>query len=134
MSVAAHDLSTLHGRVSAALEVVGKKKIDLADHLGISKQALSQILSGERPGHEHRQKIADFCGVSLRWLVTGSGGPDWSRQSNDDRATELRRANLIIAAITDQLGAAKEEIAALREQVRDLQRRRGDQGPQAADR
>lgn len=133
--MATHDLSTFLGRVEAALDFIGRRKVDLAHHLGISKQALGQILNGDRPGFQYRGKIADFCEVELQWLLTGSNPPDWAKAASAESDAEVRRLKTTVNALADQLAAAKEEIAALRSQLAELERQKRDErkGPRAAD-
>lgn len=59
----------------------GERATHLAAHLGISKQALHGVLSGERPGVDHLLEIAKFLKVRPEWLTTGaeSVAPDWLR-------------------------------------------------------
>jgi transcriptional regulator with XRE-family HTH domain len=48
----------------------GKKQIDLAGYLGVSKQIVSKMLSGVRVINAvELQKIAEFLGVSMESLV-----------------------------------------------------------------
>jgi transcriptional regulator with XRE-family HTH domain len=48
----------------------GKKQIDLAGYLGVSKQIISKMLSGVRVINAvELQKIAEFLGVSMESLV-----------------------------------------------------------------
>ena len=46
----------------------GKKQIDLADYLGVSKQVISKMLTGGRMIIE-LQKISEFLGTSMENLV-----------------------------------------------------------------
>jgi transcriptional regulator with XRE-family HTH domain len=48
----------------------GKKQIELADYLGVSKQIISKMLSGARVINAvELQKISEFLGVSMESLV-----------------------------------------------------------------
>ena len=48
----------------------GKKQIDLADYLGVSKQVISKMLSGGRMINAiELQKISEFLGTSMENLV-----------------------------------------------------------------
>jgi transcriptional regulator with XRE-family HTH domain len=48
----------------------GKKQIDLAGYLGVSKQIISKMLSGARVINAvELQKISEFLGVSMESLV-----------------------------------------------------------------
>lgn len=49
----------------------GKKQIDLADYLGVSKQVISKMLTGGRMINAiELQKISEFLGTSMENLVT----------------------------------------------------------------
>jgi transcriptional regulator with XRE-family HTH domain len=53
-------------------QVRGKlKKSEFADALGIPRPNLSRYESGRKPPAEVLQKIADYGGVSVKWLLTG---------------------------------------------------------------
>lgn len=48
----------------------GKKQIDLADYLGVSKQVISKMLTGGRMiTASELQKISEFLGTSMESLV-----------------------------------------------------------------
>ena len=47
------------------------KQFEFADALGISRPNLSRYESGRTPPAEVLQKIADYGGVTVRWLLTG---------------------------------------------------------------
>ena len=48
----------------------GKKQIDLADYLGVSKQVISKMLTGGRMINAiELQKISEFLGTSMENLV-----------------------------------------------------------------
>ena len=48
----------------------GKKQIDLAEHLGVSKQVISKMLTGGRMINAiELQKISEFLGTSMENLV-----------------------------------------------------------------
>jgi transcriptional regulator with XRE-family HTH domain len=59
--------------ISARIQQVrGKlKKSEFADALGIPRPNLSRYESGRKPPAEVLQKIADYGGVSVKWLLTG---------------------------------------------------------------
>jgi transcriptional regulator with XRE-family HTH domain len=53
-------------------QVRGKlKKSEFADALGIPRPNLSRYESGRTPPAEVLQKIADYGGVTVKWLLTG---------------------------------------------------------------
>ena len=53
-------------------QVRGKlKKAEFADALGISRPNLSRYESGRKPPADVLQKIADYGGVTVKWLLSG---------------------------------------------------------------
>jgi transcriptional regulator with XRE-family HTH domain len=62
-------------RVRWALHASGKKATKLADHLGITRAAVSQWWQPVNPTSPaaHLGKIAEFLGCSAEWLITGTG-------------------------------------------------------------
>lgn len=48
---------------------------DVSRHIGISKAAMSDILSGKtkQPKPENLLKIADYLGLEIRWIISGEG-------------------------------------------------------------
>jgi transcriptional regulator with XRE-family HTH domain len=53
-------------------QVRGKlKQSEFADGLGIPRPNLSRYESGRKPPAEVLQKIADYGGVTVKWLLTG---------------------------------------------------------------
>lgn len=76
-------------RIDIALRQVGKSRSELADAIGLSTQAISNLK--RRPGStlrpENVAKAARFMACDLYWLCTGEGaeyepqrdcGPQWS--------------------------------------------------------
>jgi transcriptional regulator with XRE-family HTH domain len=64
--------------------------IEIADQLGISKQAFSQIRNGHRPGALHRDKIAEILKIDPQWLSFGDPdkAPDWWNFLIVDKTTQ----------------------------------------------
>ena len=61
---------TISNNIINILQQNGKKQIDLAGYLGVSKQIISKMLSGVRVINAvELQKIAEFLGVSMESLV-----------------------------------------------------------------
>ena len=67
--------STYGQRLEQALTTSGKDRQELADDLGISVQAVSQVLLGKTKAltAENSSRAAKFLGVDSFWLATGSG-------------------------------------------------------------
>jgi antitoxin HigA-1 len=65
-------------RLQQALDVAGKDRKALAEALGMSVQAVGQVITGGRSGAqmfnaENSAKAARFLGVDHHWLATGEG-------------------------------------------------------------
>ncbi|MCD7863483.1 MAG: helix-turn-helix domain-containing protein [Lachnospiraceae bacterium] len=61
---------TIANNIVNKLKENGKKQVDLADALGVSKQTVSKMLSGTRIINAvELSRIADFCNVSMEELV-----------------------------------------------------------------
>lgn len=67
--------STYGQRLELALTTSGKDRQQLADDLGISVQAVSQVLLGKTKAltAENSARAAKFMGVDSFWLATGNG-------------------------------------------------------------
>lgn len=64
----------LSERIKAARTHAGLTQRELADKVGIAQTAISQLESGKTLRSTHLFTIAEECGVSASWLVTGMGG------------------------------------------------------------
>lgn len=64
-------------RLEEALKIAKKDRQELADAIGISVQALSQLIIGKSKSAtaENTAKAAKFLGVDFFWLATGQGKP-----------------------------------------------------------
>lgn len=69
--------TTFAERLEEALRIGGKDRQQLADALGISVQAVSQVLLGKTKAMtaENCARAARLTGVDTFWLATGSGEP-----------------------------------------------------------
>ena len=67
------NLLSFSDRLAFALERAGKKPVDLAKSLQISRAAVSQLLSGASKSMkpEHLVAAARYLGVRIEWLATG---------------------------------------------------------------
>ena len=59
----------ISGKIKALLQLKGKEQIDLARHLEISKQSLSNKFYRDSFSAGDLIKIADFLGCSLAFIV-----------------------------------------------------------------
>lgn len=63
-------------RLQAAILTSGYNQSELAQRLGISRQALSDIVKGRAPGEKHVHLLAELLGVPEEWLRDGGEIPD----------------------------------------------------------
>lgn len=69
-------METINDRFSYAIKETGKKKIEIAETIGISSASLSQICSGRtRPSNQTIKSFCDNYGIGREWLETGKGEP-----------------------------------------------------------
>jgi hypothetical protein len=68
-------VNTYGSRLEEALQESGKDRAELAQCLGISVQAIGQVMRGETRAltAENSAKAARFLGVDDYWLATGEG-------------------------------------------------------------
>jgi transcriptional regulator with XRE-family HTH domain len=71
---------TIAERIEAACRALNIKQRELAERAGLpTRQLLTQIKSGERPGRKHVEALAGVMGSSVEWLTTGTGkAPSWA--------------------------------------------------------
>ncbi len=71
---------TIADRIEAACRALNLKQRQLAERAGLpSRQLLTQIKSGERPGRKHLEALALQMGCTVEWLTTGTGmAPSWA--------------------------------------------------------
>jgi antitoxin HigA-1 len=64
-------------RLGQALELAKRERQELADAIGVSVQAIGQVIGGKTKAltAENSAHAAKFLGVSLFWLATGKGAP-----------------------------------------------------------
>ena len=65
-------MDSLGSRLKKALEDSGVTQAELAEHIGISQQAVQFICSGKTKHTKHLGKIAQRLGVTQEWLAFGS--------------------------------------------------------------
>ena len=107
-------MSSINERFVSAIQLLGKKKTEIAKTIGIADASLSQICSGRT--NPSKQTIKSFCdnyGVDRVWLETGEGEPFRQQSRADQISAAFARAtagtsvsaNLIssIALALDQL-------------------------------
>ena len=67
-------MSSISERIAKAIEISGKKKVDIAKELRVSQPFISQLCAGQRqPSNRTLLDLSDTLGVNLDWLRTGEG-------------------------------------------------------------
>ncbi len=64
-------------RLAEALQIARKDRQELADAIGVSVQAVGQVIAGKTKAltAENSALAAKFLGVDIFWLATGTGSP-----------------------------------------------------------
>lgn len=68
-------MSTINERIKEAMDAAGLDQPALGRRIGVSKQAISALISGstKAPTAENVFRIAEATGYEARWIVTGKG-------------------------------------------------------------
>lgn len=71
-------MKTYGERLDAALSKSGKDRAQLSQGIGVSVQAIGQVIAGKTKAltAENSARAARFLSVDHYWLATGEGGPD----------------------------------------------------------
>lgn len=86
-------METINERFSYAIKETGKKKIEIAETIGISSASLSQICSGRtKPSNQTIKSFCDNYGISREWLETGKGEPIRKQTRQQQLAAAFARA------------------------------------------
>ena len=112
------DTATLGDRITGAREASGLSQSELASRLGVK---LATIRTWENDQAEPRanklQMLAGMLGVSLMWLLTGTGdgldGPEEHTKLPDDLVAllgELRQIRLEKARLADRMGRLEKRL------------------------
>lgn len=109
------DKATLGDRLTAAREAAGIAAREMADRLGVRHRTL-QSWEDDRsePRANHLRMAAGVMGVSLVWLMTGTGSAPRTAEGGEIGASDAARAEL--AQLRDLLRQAEARIGRL-EQV-----------------
>lgn len=106
------DLSTLGRRIAWARDQLGLSQLQIADHFGITSQAVSQWEADKTaPGQARLASLARLLQLRLDWLMEGSGEP------HDDTEQEERFDGTFIPApkmlpVIDRVTAGKWTVVA----------------------
>lgn len=114
-------------RIQEACTALAVTPAALARDVGVSRQYISLIISGEKSGESYLQKIAERLGVHVAWLTTGAPtlAPPWSKD-----AAAVQQLQVIIGQLTQQLEALRLENQQQAERISELERVR--RGPRRA--
>ena len=86
-------METINERFSYAIKETGKKKIEIAETIGISGASLSQICSGRtKPSNQTIKSFCDNYGIDREWLETGKGEPIRKQNRQQQLAAAFGRA------------------------------------------
>ena len=86
-------METINERFSYAIKQTGKKKIEIAETIGISSASLSQICSGRtKPSNQTMKSFCDNYGIDREWLETGNGEPIRKQSRQQQLAVAFGRA------------------------------------------
>ena len=86
-------METINERFSYAIKETGKKKIEIAETIGISSASLSQICSGRtKPSNQTIKSFCDNYGIDREWLETGKGEPIRKQTRQQQLAAAFARA------------------------------------------
>jgi transcriptional regulator with XRE-family HTH domain len=103
-------------RIRAVLKERAMYVKDLAKAVGLSPQAMAQIVNGSRPGTKRLPMIADALGVSLHYLTTGGvaepSTPYVTKSTNgpqDTRVNEGEPSNTTTLPLVGEAAAADSE-------------------------
>lgn len=68
-------MNTYGSRLEQALQLAGRERIELANAIDVSVQAIGQVIAGKTKAltAENSAKAARFLGVDAYWLATGEG-------------------------------------------------------------
>lgn len=86
-------METINERFAYAIRIIQKKKIEIADTIGISSASLSQICSGRtNPSNQTIKSFCDNYGISREWLETGEGDPIRQQSRQEQLSAAFARA------------------------------------------
>ena len=112
------DTATFGDRLAAAREVAGLSQTSFAVKLGVKPDTMeSWENDAKEPRANRLQMISGILGVSMSWLLTGSGeGPDAPDEANDlssdvlDLLAEMRALRSQIMHASEKLGRLEKRL------------------------
>ena len=112
------DTATFGDRLAAAREAAGLSQTSIAVKLGVKPDTMeSWENDAKEPRANRLQMISGILGVSMSWLLTGSGeGPDAPDEANDlssdvlDLLAEMRALRSQIMHASEKLGRLEKRL------------------------
>jgi len=112
MDFSQEQITEILDRIEIRLGIMRKKKYDFYKESGVSSALYSNWKTGKaKPTAKTLSKIADYLGVSLEWLISGSGE---ERVNNLPQREQMRQEmRILFDAAEDAPTSAILEAAAL---------------------
>lgn len=114
------DSATFGDRLAGAREAAGLSRDELAEQLGVQPESLDAWENDLREPRANRlNMVSGLLGVSLRWLLTGTGeGPDAPQDGQTLPAdtlallAEIRKVRSEMAQSAERLGQLEKQLRA----------------------
>ena len=112
------ETATFGDRLAGAREAAGLKQVDLAEQLGVQPDSVEAWQNDLREPRANRlQMLSGLLGVSLSWLLTGTGdGPDIDTQEAEipmaasDILADIRKLRVEMAQNAERLGQLEKKL------------------------
>ena len=112
------ETATFGDRLAGAREAAGLKQVDLAEQLGVQPDSVEAWENDLREPRANRlQMLSGLLGVSLSWLLTGTGdGPDIDTQEAEipmaasDILADIRKLRVEMAQNAERLGQLEKKL------------------------
>ncbi|MEM8499920.1 MAG: helix-turn-helix transcriptional regulator [Pseudomonadota bacterium] len=95
----------LQTRLLQARKEAGKTQPQVADHVGMSQPAYSELERGLSQGSQHMPQIAEYLGVNALWIIEGKEPkhPSGRIDSDSSEATNNEMLQMLAGLSTDSL-------------------------------
>jgi transcriptional regulator with XRE-family HTH domain len=88
-------------RLELAMRRKGLNRVELGRRIGVSQQAISQLIGGKFPSIRLTQRAAAELDVSIEWLTVGDNPPSWAQPFEPRRITgKLTGTDIPAGALT----------------------------------
>lgn len=78
-------------RLELAMKRKGWNRVELGRRIGVSQQAVSQLIGGKFPSVRLTQLASDELGVPIEWLTVGDNPPAWSTGTSESTPLDTSR-------------------------------------------